>query len=148
VVYGGSYGGYMVLGVATNYPERIAGTSDVVGIANFVTFLENTESYRRDLRRVEYGDERDPAMRAFLTRISPVNNAQKIKAPLLVVAGQNDPRVRYTEAEQIVAAARKNNVPVWYLLADNEGHGFARNANADFLFYTMTVFAEERLLTQ
>jgi len=146
VVAGGSYGGYMVLGVATNYPERIAGTIDIVGIANFVSFLENTESYRRDLRRVEYGDERDPAMRAFLTRISPVNNAQKIKAPLLVVAGLNDPRVRYTEAEQIVAAARKNNVAVWYLLADNEGHGFARRANADFLFYTMTVFAEERLL--
>jgi len=148
VVAGASYGGYMVLGVATNYPERIAGTIDIVGIANFVSFLENTESYRRELRRVEYGDERDPAMRAFLTRISPVNNAQKIKAPLLVVAGLNDPRVRYTEAEQIVAAARKKNVPVWYLLADNEGHGFARKANADFQFYAITVFVEERLLTQ
>jgi dipeptidyl aminopeptidase/acylaminoacyl peptidase len=146
VVFGGSYGGYMVLGVATNYPDRIAGAIDVVGIANFVTFLENTETYRRDLRRVEYGDERDPAVREFLTRISPVNNAQKIKAPLLVVAGMNDPRVRYTEAEQIVAAARKNNVPVWYLLADNEGHGFARKANADFLFYAMIAFVEERLL--
>jgi len=143
---GGSYGGYMVLGVATNYPDRIAGAIDVVGIANFVTFLENTETYRRDLRRVEYGDERDPAMREFLTRISPVNNAQKIKAPLFVVAGLNDPRVRYTEAEQIVAAARKNNVPVWYLLADNEGHGFARKVNADFLFYAMIAFVEERLL--
>jgi dipeptidyl aminopeptidase/acylaminoacyl peptidase len=136
----------MVLGVATNYPDRIAGAIDVVGIANFVTFLENTETYRRDLRRVEYGDERDPAMREFLTRISPVNNAQKIKAPLFVVAGLNDPRVRYTEAEQIVAAARKNNVPVWYLLADNEGHGFARKVNADFLFYAMIAFVEERLL--
>ena len=143
---GGSYGGYMVLAVATNFPDRIAGTVDIVGVANFVSFLENTESYRRDLRRVEYGDERDPAMRAFLTRISPTNNAQKIKAPLFVVAGLNDPRVRYTEAEQIVAAARKNNVPVWYLLADNEGHGFARKANADFLFYAMAVFFQERLL--
>jgi dipeptidyl aminopeptidase/acylaminoacyl peptidase len=145
-IEGGSYGGYMVLGVATNFPERIAGTVDIVGIANFVTFLESTESYRRDLRRVEYGDERDPAMRAFLTRIAPVNNAQKIKAPLFVVAGLNDPRVRYTEAEQIVAAARKNGVPVWYLLADNEGHGFARKANADFLFYAMAVFFQERLV--
>src|SRR5215470_2100608 len=145
---GGSYGGYMVLAVATNFPERIAGTVDIVGIANFVSFLESTESYRRDLRRVEYGDERDPAMRAFLTRISPVNNAQKIKAPLFVVAGQNDPRVRYTEAEQIVAAARKNGIPVWYLLADNEGHGFARKANADFLFYAMAVFFRERLLKE
>jgi dipeptidyl aminopeptidase/acylaminoacyl peptidase len=146
VVEGGSYGGYMALGVATNYPDRIAGAIDVVGIANFVTFLENTETYRRDLRRVEYGDERDPAMREFLARISPVNNAQKIRAPLLVVAGLNDPRVRYTEAEQIVAAARKNNVPVWYLLADNEGHGFARKANADFLFYAMIAFVDQRLL--
>jgi dipeptidyl aminopeptidase/acylaminoacyl peptidase len=145
LVEGGSYGGYMVLGVATNFPERIAGAVDVVGIANFVSFLESTESYRRDLRRVEYGDERDPAMREFLTRISPVNNAQKIKAPLFVVAGRNDPRVRYTEAEQIVAAVRKNGVPVWYLLADNEGHGFARKVNADYLFYAMIVFFQERL---
>jgi dipeptidyl aminopeptidase/acylaminoacyl peptidase len=145
---GGSYGGYMVLGVATNFPDRIAGAIDVVGIANFVSFLENTESYRRDLRRVEYGDERDPAMREFLTRISPVNNAQKIKAPLFVVAGRNDPRVRYTEAEQIVAAARKNGVPVWYLLAENEGHGFARKANSDYLFYAMIVFFQDRLPKQ
>jgi dipeptidyl aminopeptidase/acylaminoacyl peptidase len=138
----------MALGVATNFPVRIAGAVDVVGIANFVSFLESTESYRRDLRRVEYGDEREPAMREFLTRISPVNNAQKIKAPLFVVAGRNDPRVRYTEAEQIVAAVRKNGVPVWYLLADNEGHGFARKVNADYLFYAMILFFQERLLTQ
>ena len=146
VVEGGSYGGYMVLGVATLFPERIAGVIDIVGIANFVSFLENTESYRRDLRRAEYGDERDPAMRAFLSRISPVNNAGKIRAPLLVVHGRNDPRVPYTEAEQIVASARNNKVPVWYLLADNEGHGFARKANADFLFYSMVVFLEQVLL--
>ncbi len=146
LVEGGSYGGYMVLGVATNFPDRIAGAIDVVGIANFVSFLENTESYRRDLRRVEYGDERDPAMRAFLTAISPANNADRIKAPLLVVQGRNDPRVPYTEAEQIVAAARKNGVPVWYLLADNEGHGFARKANVDFLFYAMIAFIDARLV--
>jgi dipeptidyl aminopeptidase/acylaminoacyl peptidase len=146
MVEGGSYGGYMVLGVATLFAERIAGAIDVVGVANFVSFLENTESYRRDRRRVEYGDERDPAMRAFLTKISPVNNAGRIKAPLLVVQGRNDPRVPYTEADQIVAAARKNGVPVWYLLADNEGHGFARKANTDFLFYTMIAFVEARLL--
>ena len=146
VVEGGSYGGYMVLGVATMFPDRIAGVIDVVGVANFVSFLENTESYRRDLRRVEYGDERDPVMREFLTRISPINNAQKIRAPLLIVHGRNDPRVPYTEAEQIVAAAKKNNVPVWYLLADNEGHGFARKANADFQFYSMIAFLQETLL--
>jgi len=146
IVEGGSYGGYMVLAVATNYADRIAGTIDVVGVANFVSFLENTESYRRDLRRVEYGDERDPAMREFLTLISPVNNASKIKAPLFVVHGRNDPRVPYTEAEQIVAAARKNGVPVWYLLADNEGHGYARKANVDYLFYALIAIIRMRAL--
>jgi len=146
LVEGGSYGGYMVLGVSTLYANRIAGAIDVVGIANFVSFLENTESYRRDLRRAEYGDERDPAMRAYLTRISPANNADRIKAPLFVVHGRNDPRVPYTEAELIVAAARKNGVPVWYLLADNEGHGYARKANVDFLFYAMIEFIDVRLL--
>jgi dipeptidyl aminopeptidase/acylaminoacyl peptidase len=146
LVEGGSYGGYMALAVSTHYADRIAGTIDVVGIANFVSFLENTESYRRDLRRVEYGDERDKAMREFLTRISPVNNADRIKAPLFVVHGRNDPRVPYTEATQIVAAARKNGVPVWYLLADNEGHGYARKENADFLFYAMIEFLQTYLL--
>jgi len=144
-VEGGSYGGYMSLAVATHYADRITSSIDVVGIANFVTFLERTESYRRDLRRVEYGDERDPAMHEFLTRISPVNNAGRIAKPLFVVHGRNDPRVPYTEAEQIVAIARKNGVPVWYLLADNEGHGFARKANADFQFYAMVRFLETTL---
>jgi dipeptidyl aminopeptidase/acylaminoacyl peptidase len=146
LVEGGSYGGDMVLAVSTLYGDRIAGTIDVVGVANFVSFLENTESYRRDLRRVEYGDEREPAMRAFLTRISPVNNAERIRAPLFVVHGRNDPRVPYTEAEQIVAAARRNGVPVWYLLADNEGHGYARKPNVDYLFYAMIEFIDARLL--
>jgi len=132
--------------VATMFPNRVAGVIDVVGIANFVSFLENTESYRRDLRRAEYGDERDPAMREFLTKISPINNAQKIRAPLYIVHGRNDPRVPYTEAEQIVAVAKSNNVPVWYLLADNEGHGFAKKANADFHFYAMIAFLQETLL--
>ncbi len=146
VVAGGSYGGYMSLAVATTYPERIAGSIDVVGIANFVTFLERTESYRRDLRRVEYGDERDPTMREFLTRISPVNNAGKIARPLFVVHGRNDPRVPYTEAEQIVETVRKNGTPVWYLLAANEGHGFAKKENADFYFYATIRFMQETVL--
>jgi len=144
-VYGGSYGGYMSLAVATHYPDRIAGNIDVVGIANFVTFLERTESYRRDLRRVEYGDERDPAMREVLTRISPITNAARIARPMLVVHGRNDPRVPYTEAEQIVTTVRGNGVPVWYILADNEGHGFARKDNADFLFGAMTLFLQQTL---
>jgi dipeptidyl aminopeptidase/acylaminoacyl peptidase len=146
VVAGGSYGGYMSLAVATHYADRIAGSIDVVGIANFVSFLENTESYRRDLRRVEYGDERDPEMRKFLLSISPLNNASKITKPLFVVQGKNDPRVPYTESEQIVTTARRNGVQVWYLTADNEGHGFARKDNADFYFYTMVRFVEDTLL--
>jgi len=146
MVSGGSYGGYMSLAVATHYSERIAGAIDVVGISHFVTFLESTESYRRDLRRVEYGDERDPEMRAFLDRISPLSNAQKIKKPLLVVQGKNDPRVPYTEAEQIVAKVKAGGVPVWYLRAENEGHGFARKENADYQLYTTVLFLKETLL--
>jgi dienelactone hydrolase len=146
LVSGGSYGGYMSLAVATHYADRIAGAIDVVGISNFVSFLQNTESYRRDLRRVEYGDERIPEMREFLTRISPLTNAAKITKPLFVVAGKNDPRVPYTEAEQIVAQARANGTPVWYLRAENEGHGFARKDNADFQFYATVMFMRETLL--
>ena len=146
VVSGGSYGGYMSLAVAATYPQRIAGAIDVVGISNFVTFLRNTESYRRDLRRVEYGDERDPAMRAFLERISPLTNASRITRPLLVVQGRNDPRVPYTEAEQIVEKVRANGTPVWYLRAENEGHGFRRKENADFQFYVTTLFLQQTLL--
>jgi acetyl esterase/lipase len=142
IVSGGSYGGYMSLAVATHYSARIAGAIDDVGISHFVTFLNNTESYRRDLRRAEYGDEREPAMRAFLDRISPLSNAQKITRPLFVVQGRNDPRVPYTEAEQIVAKVRANGTPVWYLRAENEGHGFVRKENADFRFYAMVRFIE------
>ena len=146
MVIGGSYGGYMSLAVATTYSSRIAAAIDIVGISNFVTFLERTETYRRDLRRVEYGDEREPTMRAFLEKISPLTNASNIKKPLFVIQGKNDPRVPWQEAEQIVAKARGNNIPVWYLIADNEGHGFARKPNQDFQFYAQVRFMEEFLL--
>ncbi|HET7866492.1 MAG TPA: prolyl oligopeptidase family serine peptidase [Burkholderiaceae bacterium] len=146
LVMGGSYGGYMALAVSVHHADRIAGAIDTVGISHFVTFLTRTESYRRDLRRVEYGDERDPAMRAFLDRISPLTNAERIRKPLFVVQGKNDPRVPYTEAEQIVAKVRGNGTPVWYLRAENEGHGFARKENADYLFYASLVFMQNTLL--
>jgi dipeptidyl aminopeptidase/acylaminoacyl peptidase len=145
IVTGGSYGGYMSLAVSTNYADRITASIDVVGISNFVTFLQNTESYRRDLRRVEYGDERDAAMREFLEKISPLTNASRITKPLFVVQGKNDPRVPYTEAEQIVAKARANGTPVWYLRAENEGHGFARKENADYQFYATILFLQKTL---
>jgi dipeptidyl aminopeptidase/acylaminoacyl peptidase len=147
MVMGGSYGGYMSLAVAATYSDRIRCTVDVVGISNFVTFLTNTEAYRRDLRRVEYGDERDPRMRAFLLRISPLTNAARIKKPLFVVQGQNDPRVPASEAEQIVKTVRAQGTPVWYLLAKDEGHGFAKKRNADFLFYSLVLFIKQHLLS-
>jgi dipeptidyl aminopeptidase/acylaminoacyl peptidase len=146
MVTGGSYGGYMTLASAVHYSDRLRAALDIVGISNFVTFLEKTESYRRDLRRVEYGDERDPKMRAHLESIAPVKNAGKIKVPLFVVQGKNDPRVPYTEAEQIVASARQNGTPVWYLVANDEGHGFQKKRNADYLFYATVAFIRETLL--
>ena len=146
LVTGGSYGGYMALAVATNYSDRIRAAIDIVGISNFVTFLERTESYRRDLRRVEYGDERDPKMREFLLKISPLNNAAKIKKPLFVVHGKNDPRVPLNEAEQMIVTVRKNGTPVWYLMAKDEGHGFAKKKNVDFQFYATVTFIKTYLL--
>jgi dipeptidyl aminopeptidase/acylaminoacyl peptidase len=146
MVMGGSYGGFMTLSVATMYNDRIRCAVDVVGISNLVTFLEHTESYRRDLRRVEYGDEREPAMREFMLKTAPLNNAQNITKPLLVVQGRNDPRVPHTEAGQMVATVRKNGSPVWFLMANDEGHGFAKKRNADFQFYATVMFMQEFLL--
>lgn len=146
MVWGASYGGHVTLAVGTLYGERVRCLLDLVGISNLVTFLENTESYRRDLRRAEYGDERDPETRAFLERIAPVNNAGKLKKPLFVVQGRNDPRVPLSEAEQIVTTVRKNGTAVWYLMAKDEGHGFAKKRNADFLFYASILFIQTYLI--
>lgn len=140
LVMGGSYGGYMALAASTRLGDRIAGAVSVVGISNFLSFLERTESYRRDLRRVEYGDERDPAMRAFLQEISPLTHAHRIAKPLMVVQGRNDLRVPWTESEQIVRSLQQRGQPVWYLLATDEGHGFARRENANFYFAALVHF--------
>ena len=145
-VFGGSYGGYMVLASAVHYSSRLKAAVDIVGISNFVTFLENTQDYRRDLRRVEYGDERDPAMRAHLEKISPLNNVERIAVPMLVVQGQNDPRVPVTEAEQIVKALRDRGQPVWYMNALNEGHGYRKKENADVYQQAVVLFFREHLL--
>jgi dipeptidyl aminopeptidase/acylaminoacyl peptidase len=145
-VVGGSYGGYMSLASMTYYSDRLRCGIDFVGISNFVTFLKNTKSYRRDLRRAEYGDERDANMNMFLEMISPLSNADKIKVPLLVVQGANDPRVPASEAEQIVAKVSKQAGEVWYLLAKDEGHGFAKKSNRDFLDLTVIQFLKKHLL--
>jgi dipeptidyl aminopeptidase/acylaminoacyl peptidase len=146
MITGGSYGGHAVLALAARVPGKIRCAVSVVGISNLVTFLERTEAYRRDLRRVEYGDERDSTMRAFLEKIAPLNNVEKMTKPLFVIQGKNDPRVPVSEAEQIVATLEKSRTPVWYLLAANEGHGFSRKENQDFQFYATILFVREHLL--
>jgi dipeptidyl aminopeptidase/acylaminoacyl peptidase len=146
MVTGGSYGGYMTLACAVQYNDRIACALDVVGISHFGTFLKNTESYRRDLRRVEYGDERLPEVAAFFERIAPLNNANRITKPLFVVQGGNDPRVPLSEADQIVERVKSNGSGVWYLMASDEGHGFRKKNNADFQFYATILFVKKYLL--
>ena len=146
LITGGSYGGHMTLAVDVNYNNKICCSIDVVGISNLVTFLEHTEAYRRDLRRVEYGDERDPKMRAFLESIAPMHKTQNITKPMFVVAGANDPRVPKSESDQIVAKVRENGTPVWYLLGKNEGHGFQKKKNQDFQFYATILFMQQYLL--
>ena len=131
-VAGGSYGGYMTLASLTHFGDRIKAGIDVVGIANFITFLERTAGYRVDLRRAEYGDERDPEMKAVFERISPLNHAEKIRAALLVIHGRNDPRVPFFEAEQIATKVRSSGRPVWTVFANNEGHGFSKKDNSDY----------------
>jgi dipeptidyl aminopeptidase/acylaminoacyl peptidase len=145
-VTGGSYGGYMTLATLCTYNDRIRAAVDVVGISNFVTFLESTQEYRRDLRRVEYGDERDPKMREFLMKISPTTNAHKITKPLFVIQGLNDPRVPATESKQMVETVRQNGGTVWYLVAKDEGHGFRKKVNRDYQTNAESLFWETFLL--
>jgi dipeptidyl aminopeptidase/acylaminoacyl peptidase len=145
-VTGGSYGGYMCYASAIRYAADFKGALCNVAISNFVTFLENTQSYRRDLRRVEYGDERDPAQRAKLEEISPLRRIGEIKEPLFVVAGANDPRVPKSEADQLVAKVQAQGTPVWYMVGENEGHGFGKKENQDYLFWSTLQFWQQTLL--
>ncbi len=148
MVTGGSYGGHMTWAVAARYDDQLCCQIPVVGMTNLVTFLEHTEPYRRDLRRVEYGDERDPKMREFLERIAPMNNSQKIVKPTFVIAGENDPRVPFSESQQMVDKLRGSGVPVWFLAAKDEGHGFSKKKNLDFQFYATIMFVKQFLLKQ
>ena len=136
----------MVLASAVHFSDRLKGAVDIVGISNFVTFLENTSEYRRDLRRAEYGDERIPEMRSFLQKLSPLTKVDKITSPVLIVQGANDPRVPVSESEQIEKALRKNKIETWYLLAKDEGHGFRKQANREFQFLTTVQFLGKHLL--
>lgn len=145
-ITGGSYGGYMTLASMLRYNGKLKAGLEVVGISNFVTFLENTKAYRRDLRRIEYGDERIPEQRAQLEEISPLNRAEEIDLPLMIVTGANDPRVPASEADQLIQAVRKNGRDAWHLLAKNEGHGFRKKANADYQFWSSLLFWQKYLL--
>ena len=146
MITGGSYGGYMTLAVAYLYNDKIKCSLDVVGISNFNTFMKNTEAYRRDLRRVEYGDERDPEMAAYFEKIAPLNHTDKIKKPIFVVQGGNDPRVPYTESIQMKDKIKQNGGTVWFLMAKDEGHGFRKKNNQDFQFYATIEFIKHYLL--
>lgn len=146
MVTGGSYGGYMALAVSCQYSDKIRCAIDVVGISNFNTFLKNTESYRKDLRRVEYGDERIPEMAAFLENISPLNQTDKITKPLFIIQGGNDPRVPASEAIQMKDKLKAQGKPVWFLMAKDEGHGFRKKDNIDFQFYSTVAFIRKYLV--
>lgn len=148
MVTGGSYGGYMVLASLVHYNDRLCCAWESVGISDFVTFLENTQEYRRDLRRAEYGDERDPEMRRFLEGIAPVRQAKKITRPLMVSQGANDPRVPLSESDQIVAAVKGNGMPVWYLVGKDEGHGFQKKSNVDYQRAVLFEFVRRFLLKE
>jgi dipeptidyl aminopeptidase/acylaminoacyl peptidase len=142
-VMGGSYGGFMVLAALTEYPELWSAGVDIVGIANLVTFLENTGSYRRSLREPEYGSlEND---RRFLESISPIHKAGEITAPLMVIHGKNDPRVPVGEAEQIVDQVKRNGGTVDYLLYEDEGHGLAKLKNRLDAYPKITAFLDKHL---
>ncbi|MDW8479855.1 MAG: alpha/beta fold hydrolase [Xanthomonadales bacterium] len=145
-VIGASYGGYMTLAALIHFRERLRAGVNVVGISHFVSFLESTAEYRRDARRVEYGDERDPAMRAFLASISPLSRAHEIRAPLLIAQGLNDPRVPVSESEQMLRRIREAGGTVWYVLARDEGHGFQKKRNRDLFEAATVLFLKRHLL--
>jgi dipeptidyl aminopeptidase/acylaminoacyl peptidase len=144
-VLGGSYGGYMVLASLVHHGDRLRAGVDHVGIASFITFLERTSPYRQDLRRAEYGDERDPAMRAIFERIDPLANADKIRSALMLVHGRNDPRVPFSEALQIAAKVRAAGRPVWSVFANNEGHGLGKKDNRDYATAVEAMFLKQHL---
>lgn len=146
MITGGSYGGYMTWAVAYEYNDKICCSLPIVGPSNLVTLLEHTEAYRRDLRRVEYGDERDPRIRDYLERTAPLNNSEKIRKPVYAVVGKNDPRVPWTESRQMLDKLKNNGITTWFLMANDEGHGYAKKKNQDFLFYSTIMFVRQFLL--
>jgi dipeptidyl aminopeptidase/acylaminoacyl peptidase len=148
MITGGSYGGYMTWAVSYEYSDKIRCSLPIVGMSSLVTLLEHTEAYRRDLRRVEYGDERDPKMREYLEKTAPLNNSEKIRKPVFAAVGKNDPRVPWTESRQMLDKLKNNGIATWFLMANDEGHGYAKKKNQDFLFYATVMFVRQYLLDE
>jgi dipeptidyl aminopeptidase/acylaminoacyl peptidase len=148
MVMGGSYGGHMTWATAAFYNDKIRCAMPIVGMSNLVTFLEHTEAYRRDLRRVEYGDERDPAMRAYLEKIAPMNHLDAMHKPIFAVVGKNDPRVPWSESRQILDKLNAQGTPTWFMMANDEGHGYAKKGNQDLMFDAAVMFIRKYLLDQ
>jgi len=146
MIYGGSYGGHMTWAVSAFYNDRIRCSMPIVGMSNLVTFLEHTEAYRQDLRRVEYGDERDPDMRAYLEKIAPMNHLDAMHKPVFAVVGKNDPRVPWIESRQIIDKLNAQGTPTWFMMANDEGHGYAKKKNRDFLFDAQVLFIDRCLI--
>jgi dipeptidyl aminopeptidase/acylaminoacyl peptidase len=145
VVAGDSYGGYLALAGLVNFGDRLRGGVDLAGMSDFISFLSTTAPYRQNVRRMEYGDERDPDVRAYLRRISPLTNADRISRPLLVVHGKNDSRVPLSESEQLVNRLRGRGGEVWYLQATDEGHGFVKQQNRDAYYRTFALFLKSQI---
>ena len=145
LVEGASYGGYLALSTACKYGDRVRAAISDSGISNLASFVSQTEGWRRELQRSEFGDERNPKIKEFMDRTAPLNNAGKIRKPLLIIQGQNDPRVPVAEAAKLVAAT-KGRIPVWYILAKDEGHGFTQQSNRDYRLYATIMFIKEFLL--
>jgi len=143
VVYGGSYGGFMVLSSVTTYPDLWACGVDIVGISNLATFLRNTSDYRRGHREAEYGSLENDL--EFLESIAPINHIEKIDAPLMVIQGRNDPRVPFSESEHMVEALRELGKQVEFLIFDDEGHGIVRLKNKMIAYPAIMKFLEKHL---
>lgn len=145
-VFGGSYGGTMVLLSMTNFNDRLKCGVDLYGVSNFNTFLKNTSPYRVDLRRAEYGDERDPKMAEYFEKISAIKNIKKITKPMFIFQGENDPRVPLSESEQILEALKQNGTPVSYVRAKDEGHSIAKKPNREYTYAVISVFLKKYLI--
>jgi dipeptidyl aminopeptidase/acylaminoacyl peptidase len=145
MVTGASFGGYMTYAVAAAYPDRIRCAFAGSAISNLLTDLEHTAPERLADRRAEYGDERESQVREFLQKIAPLSHASALRMPLFIAHGLNDRRVPVAEAEQMASAVEKNGAPLWYLVAKDEGHGFGRKPNTDFLFAAWALFVQTYL---